>query len=79
VCTDSIVVNNLGPQTTFPIPEGILNHNGNNDIALTLWSLDAAGAKVAGLALMPQAVIQSGYSKPALVDSPQWQMRQKAY
>ncbi|PIG88964.1 beta-galactosidase [Aspergillus arachidicola] len=33
-------VNNLGPQTDFPVPEGILNYNGNNYIAVTLWGLD---------------------------------------
>ncbi|KAG8752322.1 hypothetical protein FRC11_008497, partial [Ceratobasidium sp. 423] len=30
---------NFGPQTVYPIPEGILNHRGENDILLTLWSL----------------------------------------
>ncbi|KAJ5250774.1 hypothetical protein N7489_001184 [Penicillium chrysogenum] len=30
-------VNNLGPQA-FPAPEGILNHEGDNHIALTLWA-----------------------------------------
>jgi hypothetical protein len=79
IVTDSLLVNNLGPQTTFPVPEGILNHNGNNDVALTLWSLDAAGAKLGGLALVPQAVIKSSYSKPALVESPRWTARRQAY
>ncbi|KAG8737249.1 hypothetical protein FRC10_008399 [Ceratobasidium sp. 414] len=30
---------NYGPQTVFPIPEGIINHRGENDVLLTLWSL----------------------------------------
>ncbi|CAE6442843.1 unnamed protein product [Rhizoctonia solani] len=30
---------NYGPQTAFPIPEGILNHRGDNDVLLTIWSL----------------------------------------
>ncbi|KUJ19279.1 putative beta-galactosidase E [Mollisia scopiformis] len=72
-------VNNLGPQTTFPVPEGILNYNGKNDFSLALWSLDAAGAKLGGFALVPKAFIKSGYSKPALVDSPAWVKRENAY
>ena len=72
-------VNNLGPQTVFPVPEGILNHNGKNDIALTLWSLDAGGAKVGGFELVPQRVIKSGYSKPGLSPMPAWTPRPGAY
>jgi hypothetical protein len=72
-------VNNLGPQTVFPVPEGILNYNGWNDVSLTLWSLDAGGARLGGLALVPQAVVMSGYRKPDLVDSPAWEERVGAY
>ena len=80
VCADLILlVNNLGPQTTYPVPEGILNHNGDNYLALTLWSLDATGAKLAGLKLQADAVIKSGYSKPALVEGETWQQREGAY
>ncbi|KAG8680419.1 hypothetical protein FRC11_002521, partial [Ceratobasidium sp. 423] len=32
-------ISNFGPQTVYPVPEGILNHRGENDILLTLWSL----------------------------------------
>ncbi|KAL9088456.1 MAG: hypothetical protein Q9165_006180 [Trypethelium subeluteriae] len=72
-------VNNLGPQTVFPVPEGILNHNGMNDVALTLWALDAGGAKLGGLELVPQRVIKSGYSKPGLSPMPGWTLREGAY
>ncbi|EUC55104.1 glycoside hydrolase family 35 protein [Rhizoctonia solani AG-3 Rhs1AP] len=50
---------NFGPQTVYPIPEGILNHRGENDILLTLWSLDAAGAKVANVELAPTIILSS--------------------
>ncbi|KAI8064245.1 putative beta-galactosidase [Gongronella butleri] len=33
--------NDLGPQTLFYIPQGILNHNGQNTIAIAVVSLDA--------------------------------------
>ncbi|KAG8727933.1 hypothetical protein FRC12_022139 [Ceratobasidium sp. 428] len=52
-------ISNFGPQTVFPIPEGILNHRGENDILITLWSLDASGARIANVELVPTAVLAS--------------------
>ncbi|KAI0687065.1 glycoside hydrolase superfamily [Earliella scabrosa] len=31
---------NVGPQTRFPVPQGILNYNGKNTVAVALWALD---------------------------------------
>jgi hypothetical protein len=70
-------VNNLGPQTTFPVPEGILNYNGNNTVALTLWSLDASGARLRGFDLVVSRMIKSGYTKPALVEALSWKARNR--
>lgn len=67
-CLFMLLVNNIGPQVSYPIPEGILNHHGENYVALTLWSLEPNGAKLAGLSLRAGAVVQSGYTKPALVE-----------
>lgn len=64
----SLAVNNLGPQTSYPVPEGILNHSGENYVALTIWSMESDGAKLDGLSLGANAIIQSGYAKPALVE-----------
>ncbi|TDL26312.1 hypothetical protein BD410DRAFT_578199 [Rickenella mellea] len=50
---------NYGPQTVFPIPEGILNHRGTNVLIVTIWSLDAAGAKIAAMDLASSAIIDS--------------------
>jgi beta-galactosidase len=36
-------INNLGPQRVFVLPEGILNHQGDNTLALAVWSADATG------------------------------------
>ncbi|KAL1986538.1 hypothetical protein VTN96DRAFT_6116 [Rasamsonia emersonii] len=76
-------VNNIGPQTTFPVPEGILNYHGINYIALSLWALDKEGARLAGLRLAltghTQAVL-SGYGRPvALSPMPEWEERRDAY
>ncbi|KAI0142825.1 glycoside hydrolase family 35 protein [Xylariaceae sp. FL1272] len=72
-------VNNLGPQTSFPVPEGVLNYSGTNYLALTLWAQDAEGAKLGGLSLVANAVIQSGMKKPALTWNDVWEEREGAY
>jgi hypothetical protein len=72
-------VNNLGPQTAFPVPEGILNHDGNNYIALTLWALDSEGAKLSNFELVTQMPVLSGYQKPVLAPQPGWTLRDDAY
>jgi hypothetical protein len=59
-------VNHLGPQTKFPVPEGILNYAGKNYIAITIWAQQAAGAKLDDLKLEVDAEIQSAYRKPEL-------------
>ena len=35
-------VNYLGPQHTFPVPDGILDPNGHNSIAIAVWNLDGS-------------------------------------
>jgi beta-galactosidase GanA len=36
-------VNDVGPQRVFVLPEGFLNHRGENTLALAVWSADASG------------------------------------
>ncbi|TRX89656.1 hypothetical protein FHL15_009406 [Xylaria flabelliformis] len=36
----------IGNQIDYPVPPGILNYNGDNDIAITLWSQSAEGAEM---------------------------------
>jgi beta-galactosidase len=74
-----LTVNNIGPQTKFPVPEGILNYKGENTVALTLWALDEAGASVKGFRLEADGIIQSGYKKPGLANLAGWQERPDAY
>lgn len=65
--TNPIIVNNIGPQTSYPVPEGILNYDGENYLAVTLWSLETGGAKLGGLSLVMGAAVQGGYTKPLVV------------
>ncbi|KAL5334625.1 putative beta-galactosidase A [Aspergillus crustosus] len=39
-------VNTVGPQTKYPVPEGILNYQGTNWIGVTLWAQEEKGAKL---------------------------------
>ena len=57
----SCLVNNIGPQTSFPVPEGILNYHGTNYLALSLWGFDQAGNKLSGFDLQPTAKIMGAY------------------
>lgn len=72
-------INNLGPQTKFPVPEGVLDYSGKNYVALTLWAQDADGAKLGGFDLVADAVIKSGMKKPALTWDDVWENREGAY
>lgn len=62
------MVSNVGPQTSFPVPEGILNYHGKNYLAMTLWSLDAVGAKVSNFSLVATGYVQTALAavKPAI-------------
>lgn len=73
------LVNNLGPQTAFPIPEGILNHEGDNHIALTVWAQDKEGATLGKLELVPTSVIRSSYNRPQAAPQPLWTKRAQSY
>ena len=72
-------VNNIGPQTLFPVPEGILNYHGNNTLALSLWALDADGAKVEEIQLVSTAMIQTGYGRVELSPMSAYSPRVGAY
>lgn len=72
-------MSNLGPQVSYPIPEGIINHHGENYLAITLWSLDQKGAKIHDLSLAYDAAIYSGYSKPKLVAAAKYNKRSGSY
>ena len=71
--------NNVGPEKSFPVPEGILNYQGTNTIAVTLWAQQAGGAKVGGLALVAGTPVLSGLGTVSLVSMPAYTSRAGAY
>ncbi|KAH8676554.1 putative beta-galactosidase A [Tricladium varicosporioides] len=72
-------VNNMGPQTSFPVPEGIFNHHGTNTLALSLWNMESNGAKVEGLSLKADGVVETSMWEVEMMPSPIWTKREQAY
>ncbi|KAL1724445.1 glycoside hydrolase family 35 protein [Schizophyllum commune] len=69
-------LSSLGPQESYPIPEGILNHRGTNEILLTLWAtskFNSTGAKFSKLELNPRATLSSSKQTTLdIVTAPDW-------
>ncbi|ORY56836.1 beta-galactosidase [Pseudomassariella vexata] len=72
-------VANIGPQTRFPVPEGILDYKGTNWLGVLVWALEEGGAKVEGLGLEAGTPVLTGRKKVVVVDSPAWSERNVAY
>lgn len=72
-------VSNIGPQTVFPVPEGILDYGGDNWLGLAVWALEGDGAKVPGFDLVAGTPVLTGRDEVKLVDAPAWAERPGAY
>lgn len=72
-------ISNIGPQTEFPVPEGILNYNGENWLGVSVWALDGNGAKVPGLSLVSRPPVLTSRNKVDLVDGPSYTKRDGAF
>ncbi|KAJ4353285.1 uncharacterized protein N0V89_005012 [Didymosphaeria variabile] len=72
-------VNNIGPQTVFPVPQGILDYNGTNYLGVAVWGLDEGETKLGGLELGADAIIASGMGEVGNVDGSTYEEREGAY
>ncbi|PGH09195.1 hypothetical protein AJ79_05724 [Helicocarpus griseus UAMH5409] len=72
-------VNNIGPQTNFPVPQGIFNYQGTNWIGVALWALGDEGAKIDGLVLEYREPVRTALQDIKLVEAPAWKKRRGAY
>lgn len=72
-------VSNIGPQTSYPVPEGILNYQGTNWLALSLWAQEYEGAKVESLELVHTTPVLTAFGPVDSVEQPQWKLRRGAY
>lgn len=71
---------NVGPQAAFPVPEGVLDYQGENWLGLALWALGSDGAKVPGLNWTHSSTpALTGWATPSLVEQPAWELRSGAY
>ena len=64
-------VNYRGPQHSFPVPNGILNPNGSNSIAIAVWNLDGSTGGLGKVSLTNYG----SYTSPLMVaqnDSPRY-------
>ena len=66
--------NDLGPQTQYYLPKGILNTNGENTLAIAVVAVDEA-AQVGKITLEPYTILESGIPDVELVESPTYQDR----
>lgn len=74
---------NIGPQTAFPVPEGILDYSadGENWLGIVLWALEEDGAVIEGglewvLGVTP---VVTGRGEVSVVEAPAWTERAGAY
>ncbi|KAJ5709905.1 CAZyme family GH35 [Penicillium malachiteum] len=51
----------LGPQTVFPFPPGVINNQGTNTLAISLWALTDDGAKLDTVELTAYGVYRTGF------------------
>lgn len=72
-------VSNIGPQTSFPVPEGILNHRGTNWIAVSLWALESGGARLDSFELSYETPIKTGMKEVEASEQPGYEEREGAY
>ncbi|KAJ6094034.1 hypothetical protein N7467_002879 [Penicillium canescens] len=72
-------VNNIGPQTSYPVPEGILNYRGSNYIALSLWAQEDDGAKVESLELVYTTPVSTALDEVEAAGQPKYSKRKGAY
>lgn len=70
-------VNYLGPQHTFPVPDGILHPNGRNSIAVAVWNLDGSTGGLGKVSLVDYGSYASSL-RVAQNDSPRYDHRKYA-
>lgn len=72
-------VNNIGPQSSFPVPQGILNYYGENWLAVELWAQQAQGAALTNFTLEAGVPVLTSYAAPEPAPQPAYSPRAGAY
>ncbi|KIJ54226.1 glycoside hydrolase family 35 protein [Sphaerobolus stellatus SS14] len=71
-------INNIGPQTIFVLPSGLLRRFSANTLAISLWSLDASGASIGALDLISDGIFRSSLSFGDYTDAPDYKEQEGA-
>jgi hypothetical protein len=66
-----IYANDLGPQRIFSLPDGILNPNGTNTLAIAVWGEDGASTGLGAVSLYQYGAYQGGVPVTP-VNAPGW-------
>lgn len=74
-----LLESNIGPQTVFPIPQGIINHSGKNTLAISLWAFASSGGSITQLSLNTTGTYQTGYQTVESVPQPSYTARPNAF
>ncbi|KAK7008309.1 glycoside hydrolase family 35 protein [Favolaschia claudopus] len=67
-------VANLGPQSRFPVPQGILDYQGTNTVVLAVWATSDEGAQIKSFELTVDSVLEGG-TGPVGTNNPAWEQR----
>ncbi|KAJ7614408.1 glycoside hydrolase superfamily [Roridomyces roridus] len=67
-------VANLGPQSRFVVPQGILNYSGVNTLVLAVWATSNDGARIDSLDLTVDSIMEGGIGHVA-TNNPGWAKR----
>lgn len=69
----------IGPQWRFPVPQGILNHQGTNTIGVLVWAMEEGGTQLSGFGWDVSMITSTGYGEVGLTSAPEWVEREGAY
>ncbi|KAJ7243869.1 galactose-binding domain-like protein [Mycena haematopus] len=67
-------VANLGPQSRFPVPAGILDYKGINTVVLAVWATSDDGASIPLFELIVDSIFEGG-TGPVATNNPSWERR----
>ncbi|KAF4636287.1 hypothetical protein G7Y89_g1812 [Cudoniella acicularis] len=71
--------NNIGPQSSYPVPQGILNYHGQNWLAIEIWAQQADGAHLTNFTLQAGTPVWTSMTEPKMAPSPSYSQRAGAY
>jgi len=67
-------VGNLGPQSKFPVHQGILDYKGQNTVAVALWAMESNVTVAPTLDITVDGILEGGVGG-IISDNPKWAPR----